>query len=204
MDDLEQALSLDPEHLSCYGLQYEPNTPMTQKLETGRIMRLDEDLEARMYEHTCERLGEAGFAHYEISNWARPGAECRHNLAYWRGRNWLAFGPSASGHHDGMRWKVVPRLSEWLRPGRGMQVVDLELVDDSVQVGEQLMLEFRLRAGIEESRLRALLERSDPEGRRGSAIAEALQDGLLVCEEGSVRLSDHGLLLCDSLLSELI
>ena len=203
-DDLRQALALGPEHLSCYGLQYEPNTPMTMKLITGRIDRLDEETEARMYEYTCDRLADEGFVHYEISNWSRPGAECRHNLAYWRGRNWLAFGPSGSGHLEGMRWKVAPRLSEWLEAGETMPVIDLERIDETVRVVEHLMLEFRLRAGIAESRLEALLERADPEGRRRRAIDGALRDGLLVREGGFVRLSDRGVLLSDSLLSELI
>ena len=202
--DLEDALALEPEHLSCYGLQYEPNTPLTKKLELGRIERLDEDLEADMYEHTCSRLGAAGFRHYEISNWSRPGAECRHNLVYWRSGNWLAFGPSASGHVDGTRWKNVPRLTDWLDSGPGTPVVDLERVDASARVGEHLMLELRLREGITRQRLDELLGRSDPDGRRRAVIEDALSTGLMLRESDCLRLSDRGVLLADSLLSELI
>ena len=203
-DDLDQALALGPAHLSCYGLQYEPNTALTHKLESGRIERLDEDLEADMYEYTRDRLALAGFRQYEISNWCLPGSECRHNLLYWRSGNWLAFGPSASGHLDGTRWKNLPRLSEWIDSGKVTPVVDVERLVDSDRVGEQLMLEFRLIEGIPRSRLEELLHRSDPGGRRRRVIEEAVSTGLMRDERGVVRLSDRGVLLADSLLSELI
>lgn len=202
--DLEAALALGPEHLSCYGLQYEPNTPMTRKLELGRLERIDDDLEAEMYEHTCERLAAAGYEHYEISNWARPGAACRHNLVYWRSGNWLAFGPSASGHLDGLRWKNVPRLGTWLEAGDGSPVVEVERPEDSVRVGECLMLELRLREGLDGARLQALLDRSDPGDRRRRALDRGLADGLLEPHRGGVRLTERGLLLADGLLSELV
>jgi oxygen-independent coproporphyrinogen-3 oxidase len=203
-DDLGQALALHPDHLSCYGLQYEPNTPLTRKLELGRIKRLDEDLEARMYEQTCRLLGDEGYDHYEISNWCRPGATCRHNLVYWRSGDWLAFGPSASGHLDGTRWKNVPRLGEWLDSDPWTRVIDVERADASGRVGERLMLELRLREGISHKRLEQLLGQSDPGGRRREAIRKSLERGHLESSNGGLRLSDRGILLSDSLLSELI
>jgi oxygen-independent coproporphyrinogen-3 oxidase len=157
-----------------------------------------------MYEHTRSRLSELGFRHYEISNWAHPGSECRHNLVYWRSGNWLAFGPSASGHVDGMRWKNVPRLGDWLSGVSDTPVVDLEQVETSRRVGEFLMLEFRLLEGLSRARLDELLRASDPGGRRHEAIMRALEEGILVDRDDRVRLSDRGMLLADSLLSELI
>ena len=203
-DDLRRALDLGPAHLSCYGLKYEPNTPLTRKLELGRIKRLEEDLEAQMYEHTCRVLQQAGYDHYEISNWCRPGAACRHNLVYWRSGNWLAFGPSASGHLDGTRWKNVPRLGEWLDSNPWTRIVDLERADASGRVGEHLMLELRLREGMSHQRLEELLGQSDPGGRRREAIELGLEKGILESSDEGLRLSDRGILLSDSLLSELI
>jgi oxygen-independent coproporphyrinogen-3 oxidase len=115
--DLDAALALRPEHLSCYGLTYEPNTPLTARLRAGRIRRVDEDLEAAMYEAAIDRLGREGFEHYEISNWARPGRRCRHNLLYWHNARWWPLGPAAAGHIDGWRWTNVPRLDEYLGSG---------------------------------------------------------------------------------------
>ena len=82
LKDLDTALSLNPSHLSCYGLTYEPNTPLTEKLRQGRIKKADEELEADMYEATRKKLTEAGYEQYEISNWAKPDCQCQHNLMY--------------------------------------------------------------------------------------------------------------------------
>ncbi|MBL8760497.1 MAG: radical SAM family heme chaperone HemW, partial [Phycisphaerae bacterium] len=108
--DLDAATSLPVEHVSAYNLTYEPNTAMTHRLKRGEFTPADEDLEADMFTLVGERLRARGFARYEVSNYARPGAECRHNLAYWRQDQWLACGPSASGHARGIRWKNTPRL----------------------------------------------------------------------------------------------
>lgn len=101
---LTQALSLSPSHLSCYSLTYEPNTAMTARLRKGEFQPLDEDLELDMFTLVYDRLRAAGFLRYETSNYARldpatgNAALCRHNLTYWKGGNWLAFGPSAGAH----------------------------------------------------------------------------------------------------------
>ena len=142
--DVQAACALKPQHLSCYGLQYEHNTPLTRKLEMGRIERIDQDVEATMYEFTCDALAAAGFEHYEVSNWAQPGEVCQHNLLYWRGRNWLAFGPSASGHLDGTRWRMTPHLHGWLEGVPWSPVEDLERLDVPTRARERLMLELRL------------------------------------------------------------
>ncbi|HAW95285.1 MAG TPA: hypothetical protein DCX60_03320 [Phycisphaerales bacterium] len=185
-------------------MQYEPNTPLTRKLEMGQLERLDEDLEATMYEHTVSRLRAEGFEHYEISNWARPGRSCRHNLVYWRSQNWLAFGPSASGHLDGTRFKVTPRLSEWLSASGDVPVVDVEHLDDLARTGERLMLELRLVEGIEAGELARLLDQHDPTQERRAAIADGLRDGVLHQEDGRIKLTHEGRLLADSLLSRLV
>ena len=96
--DLDRAFALGTTHLSCYALTYEPNTAMTARLRRGDFTPTDEDLEADMYERTVERCAAAGLDRYEVSNFAAPGHECAHNLAYWRQASWLAAGPSASSN----------------------------------------------------------------------------------------------------------
>jgi oxygen-independent coproporphyrinogen-3 oxidase len=106
-ENLERALAMGPEHLSLYALTLEDGTPMTRDVERGRIAGPDLDLQADMFEWSRERLREEGFEHYEVSNWARPGRQCRHNLAYWHNADWLGLGAGAHSHLDNERFSDV-------------------------------------------------------------------------------------------------
>ena len=201
-NDLERVLELQPAHLSCYGLTYEPNTAMTQRLKAGQFERTDEALEAEMYDLTIDRLVAAGLNQYEISNWSIPGRQCKHNLAYWTNENWWAVGPSASGHMNGLRWKNVPRLGEYLErefDGGFPPVTDVERVDSDARAGEELMLRLRLLDGIPHERLEALLNTA-----RRAALQRHAESGLLKWDERGVRFTRKGLLLADTVLAELI
>jgi oxygen-independent coproporphyrinogen-3 oxidase len=95
---LEEAIALGPEHLSLYALTVEEGTKLAHDIERGRVPGPDGDMQAAIYEWSCERLTAAGYGQYEISNWCRPGEECRHNLVYWRNGEWLGLGPGAHSH----------------------------------------------------------------------------------------------------------
>lgn len=202
--DLDTAISLSPSHLSCYGLTYEPNTPLTEKLRQGRIIRVDEDLEAEMYEATRKKLTEAGYEQYEISNWAKPNYQCQHNLMYWNNKNWWAFGPSASGHINGLRWKNVPHLGEYLKASDLPLIIDVEKLDEDGQVGEALMLGLRLTQGIKLIELDALLLKGKQGKERLCVIDQHTQSGLLEKTADRIRFTAKGQLLADSVLSDLI
>ena len=200
-DDLNHALALEPDHLSCYTLTYEPNTPMAARLRAGEFERADEDLEAAMYEHTRTRLAQAGFEHYEISNWARPGKQCAHNLLYWRNANWWPLGPGAAGHANGLRWKNAPNLGRYLDSHGLPPAVEVERLDEYAQRGETLMLGLRLIEGMELQELGDLLPFDDP---RRSTIERFVQDGVMERTQSHIRLSDRGRLIADSVLSDLL
>jgi oxygen-independent coproporphyrinogen-3 oxidase len=200
--DLDAALALAPQHVSCYGLTYEPNTAMTARLRAGRIEPSAPEVEAAMYEATLARLGDAGFEHYEISNWARPGFRCRHNLAYWRNETWWAFGPSASGHAGGWRWKNAPRIGDYVDSSGLPPIVDAERLGADARVGEALMLGLRLREGFDEPALDALIAQGRDDRR--VAIERHVDGGLLERADGRVRLSRRGLLLADDVLADLV
>ncbi len=202
--DLDEALRLEPSHLSCYGLMYEPNTPLTARLRAGRIRRVDDELEAAMYEATLDRLAGAGFEHYEISNWARPGRRCRHNLLYWTNRQWWPLGPSAAGHVAGTRWKNVPNLGAYLKHRPWPPIQDVERLDDDGRAGEELMLGLRLIDGIARDRLEALLALGRRGGERAAAIEGHVDGGRLEERGGRLRLTRTGLLLADSVLADLV
>jgi oxygen-independent coproporphyrinogen-3 oxidase len=204
--DLDAAVALSPTHLSCYSLMFEPNTPLTQKLKLGRIVRADEDLEAAMFRRTIDTLAAAGYEHYEISNWAKRDQSggpspyrCEHNLQYWRSENWFAIGPSASGHLDGVRWKNLPHLGRYLAAGPGTPIVDVERLDPAAQTGERLMMYLRLLDGVPQDWLNAHL---DADRRR--VLHDLIGRDLLESTRSAVRLTRRGLMLADSIVAELL
>lgn len=199
--DLERALELGPGHLSCYALTYEPNTAMTRRLERGDFAPAHDDLEVAMYEHTLARLREAGLERYEVSNFARPGHACRHNLAYWRAEPWLAAGPSASGHVAGHRWKVVPHLGEYLASSGLPPVVDHEPPDPRRALSERLMTGVRIASGVPvaETLARAREIAPEVELRLAAAATRAAAEGLLEACADRWRPTGRGFLFADGL-----
>jgi len=130
---------------------------MTKRLQLGRFTPADEDLEVAMFERLGERLTAAGLRRYEVSNYARPGDESLHNLAYWRQEPWLAAGPSASAHAAGARWKNVPRLDDYLADPTGegySAITDYEPPDPARALMERVMTGLRLAEGLDASRVR--------------------------------------------------
>lgn len=202
--DLRTALSLQTDHLSAYGLVYEPNTPLTMKLRQGVVQRVSDDNEAAQYEHVVEALAAAGFERYEVSNWSRVGAQCQHNLLYWRNGDWFGLGPSASSHAQGVRWRNVPRLGDWLAEGPSSPVQDVELLSEDAQVGEAFMLGLRVVGGMERTRVEQLLERGSGGPKRRAAIARHVGSGLLTQGGTHLRLTDRGFQVADSVLVDLL
>jgi oxygen-independent coproporphyrinogen-3 oxidase len=111
---LEQALALQPDHLSLYALSLEPGTPLAAWVQNGRLPAPDDDLAADMYELADGTLAAAGLAQYEISNWARPGHACRHNLQYWRNLEYIGAGPGAHGFAGGHRTATVLPVGRYI------------------------------------------------------------------------------------------
>ena len=208
--DLRAVLALGTDHLSCYGLTYEVNTAMTVRMERGEFEPCDDALEASMLERAAAMLRDAGFAHYEVSNWARtkrgdPHAEeCRHNMLYWRNRDWLAIGPSASGHAQGVRWKNVPRLGDWLASEGASPAVDVEHATPDMRAGERLMMGLRLHAGIPLPEVDEILSLGTEGTARARAIDAAVAEGMMERAEGSLRFTDRGMMLANVVLAKLV
>ena len=199
--DLDAVLALGPDHLSCYGLTYEPHTALTSRLGMGKIVPLDEEFERQMYDRVMTRLDTAGFEQYEISNWARPNRRCQHNLAYWHNQNWLAVGPSAASHIDGYRWKNKAHLGQYLSHWPEPPTTDHEHLSPPDRVGEQLMLKLRLREGVKR---KWLLDHLSDDDRRHGSIADMVQIGLLEWVDVRLRLTRRGLFVADSVIGKLL
>ena len=181
---------------------------MTHRLKRGEFTPADEDLEADMFTLVGERLGARGFSRYEVSNYARPGAECRHNLAYWRQEQWLACGPSASGHARGIRWKNAPRLDDYLSySDEGWaRASEVEPRDARRAVRERIMTGLRLREGLPIDWLRSLVcnDLGDTESRVQRAIDRMDEQGLLRERDPAIVLTDAGVLIADALAARLM
>jgi oxygen-independent coproporphyrinogen-3 oxidase len=183
---------------------------MTVRMERGEFEPCDDGLEASMLERAADVLREAGFAHYEVSNWGRVRAgdphaeECRHNLLYWRNRDWLAIGPSASGHAQGVRWKNVPRLGDWLAAEGASPAVDVERVTPDMRAGERLMMGLRLHAGVPEGELAEILQLGERGAERARAIADAVAEGMMEHRDGALRFTARGMMVANTVLARLV
>src|SRR5688572_13430654 len=150
-ENLERAVAMAPEHLSLYALTLEDGTPMTRDVDRGRIVGPDLDLQADMFEWSRDRLRAEGFEHYEVSNWAREGRQCRHNLAYWHNEDWLGLGAGAHSHLNDERFSDVanPRRyielvnETWHGRTRPEALVGRGAVVSSVSVGAMRQITFR-------------------------------------------------------------
>ena len=111
---LNSAIELDVQHISAYALTYEDNTPLKKAADTGKVKPVDEETDRQMYELTIDSLAKAGFKQYEISNFARPGFECRHNLNYWANAPYLGIGPAAGSYWQGKRTLNIADIKKYI------------------------------------------------------------------------------------------
>ncbi len=177
---VEAVVALEPPHVSAYALTIEAGTPLATQLDRHP----DDDDQADKYEIVDTLLGASGLDNYEISNWARPGHECRHNILYWRQQNYRGFGCAAHSHHDGRRWwnvRTPDRYIELVRAGEPTEAAG-ETLDDDTRTFERLELLLRMRDGVpleslDGDDLPGLVERRDERWvltRHGRLMANAV------------------------------
>ena len=195
---VEQAIALEPDHVSAYALIVEPGTAFARKVKRGEVVMPDDDETADKYLLADEMLSAAGLEWYELSNWARgEAAQCRHNLLYWRSDNWLGVGPGAHSHIGGERWwnvKHPAAYAQRLAAGESPRH-DGESIDAATAQFERIMLETRLRSGL---RLDALSTTSR------AAVADLVARGLADVSGDHMVLTQSGRLLADAVVRELV
>jgi oxygen-independent coproporphyrinogen-3 oxidase len=202
--DIDEAVSIEPDHISTYCLTFEEDTALWVKLSQGRV-RLDPENEARMYERTWERLAAAGFAQYEISNFARPGHACAHNVNTWRMGEWAGLGPSAASQLAGWRGSNVASLPVWsanVARGERMTEERSELTA-SLLAEDALVFGLRMNEGVDLGLIRSRCPGA-PWGRVTALIERLADEGLAAVGGGRVRLEPRGRLLADSVGSEIM
>jgi len=187
---LEQTLALGPEHVSAYALTIEPATALGRKVAAGEVPPPDPDLQADMFMRACELLHDAGYGHYEVSNWARPGFECRHNLGYWERRPYVGLGAGAHAYRDDVRWwNVRPPEAYLERVEAGeLPIGGSESLDPSDAYLEEVFLRLRILEGVPASWF--------DEARYEPFVAS----GLLQDDLGRLVPTERGLLLLNELV----
>jgi oxygen-independent coproporphyrinogen III oxidase len=187
---LQQAMREQPDHLSCYLLTVDERVPMGRDVARGRLTLPEDDDLAAMYDLTRARLAAAGYQQYEISNWAKPGRACRHNLTYWRDEAWIGLGAGAASAYGGRRWKNTPALERYIgsveATGRAACVED-EQPDLETRMLDCLSLGLRLREGVS---LASFRERFGHD-----ALAVLGDTGDWLVETGLLQLKDDRLVL---------
>ena len=204
--ELKVAISEAAEHLSLYQLTIEEGTPFFGLHRAGKLKTPDEDLARQLYDVTQEVCAAHGLPSYEISNHARPGAECRHNLVYWRGQEYAGIGPGAHGRLDigGIRHATATdkRPEAWLTrvEDNGHGIATEDLLDSEQRADEFLLMGLRLAEGIDPKRYAALAGRPlDPH-----RIAALKEDGAIVMDEsGRLRVTQDGFPLLDAVVADL-
>lgn len=192
-----QALELNIQHISAYHLIYEKNTRLYQLWKTGEVREMEEDLSLHLFEILIETLENAGFEHYEISNFSQPGFHSRHNSSYWEGKSYLGVGASAHSFNGSSRSWNENRL-DYSEAGR-----IIEFIDKKTAFNEFILTRLRTRHGISLKELKALFGEEkllDFSMKAGKYI----QTGLLEEITGNYRLTRKGLFISDGIMSELM
>lgn len=211
---VREALSLQPDHLSMYALELETGTALTRRVERGGLPRPDQDLCAEMYQWADSEVKQAGLIQYEISNWARPGWECRHNRQYWRYQPYLGFGAGAHGFAAGIRYEVMPDLRRYLELAGSQRerlpfplsaaAVQSRQIDAQEAMGEYIFTGLRqVQEGVNlrdfQARFGIALSTVYPK-----ALATLLQSDLITLDQDRMRLTDQARLISNRVSLEFL
>ena len=203
-DDVELLIKSGVSHISCYSLMVEPGTALHQLIRQRKIAPVDEGLSEKMYQYLIERLHEAGFEHYEISNFARPGFRSRHNTGYWKGRQYLGIGPAAHSY-DGLRTR---RSNPWNLKGylkhdfSTASFYEEEYLTDIELQEEMIMLSLRTKEGLDLDNFERRFGAFNKERVLKSAQKD-LNCGKLILTDNILQLSESGILTADNTISNL-
>ena len=203
--DLDAVIAIGPQHVSVYCLTWEKGTAFEGLRRTGSLAAVDEGDERAMFEAAIDRLEAAGYEHYEVSNFARPGHRCRHNEAYWDCRPWEAFGPGAA-RFDG-RTRITNHRSTVTWMNRVLSgddfTGDTDAMDDDAAARERLVVGLRRRAGVDRIAFRAA-SGLDLDALAGPAVRRWVGQGLASDDGQTIRLTRTGLLVSDGLWGDIL
>ena len=202
--NVAKAIALDIPHMSLYSLILENHTVFMNRMRRGKLPLPKEDLEAEMFDYIIAELEKAGFEHYEISNFSKPGFESRHNLMYWDNAEYYGIGAGASGYVDGIRYKNHGPIRHYLHAVEaGNARVQEEVLTLHEKMEEEMFLGLRKKSGVSKKRFEEKFGLSF-EDQYGAVVSELTEQGLLVPDKDIVRMTKKGLFLGDTVAEKFI
>lgn len=202
--NVAKAIALDIPHMSLYSLILENHTVFMNRMRRGKLPLPKEDLEAEMFDYIIAELEKAGFEHYEISNFSKPGFESRHNLMYWDNAEYYGIGAGASGYVDGVRYKNHGPIRHYLQAVEaGNARVQEEVLTLKEKMEEEMFLGLRKKSGVFKKRFEEKFGISF-EGQYGAVVSDLTEQGLLVPDRNIVRMTKQGLFLGDTVAEKFI
>ena len=203
-DNVAKAIALEIPHMSLYSLILENHTVFMNRMRRGKLPLPKEELEAEMFEYIIEELEKAGFEHYEISNFSKPGFESRHNLVYWDNAEYYGLGAGASGYVDGIRYKNHGPIRHYLEAVEaGKARITEEHLTLEEKMEEELFLGLRKKTGVSKKRFEEKFSVNFDQ-QYGPVVEELTQQGLLVPDDKQVRMTKRGLFLGDTVAEKFI
>ena len=202
--NVSKAIALDIPHMSLYSLILENHTVFMNRMRRGKLPLPKEDLEAEMFDYIIAELEKAGFEHYEISNFSKPGFESRHNLMYWDNAEYYGIGAGASGYVDGVRYKNHGPIRHYLQAVEaGNARVQEEMLTLKEKMEEEMFLGLRKKSGVSKKRFEEKFGLSF-EDQYGAVVSELTERGLLVPDRDIVRMTKQGLFWGDTVAEKFI
>jgi oxygen-independent coproporphyrinogen III oxidase len=201
--NMDKAISLGTQHISAYSLIFEKGTMLYSMRDKGEVNSADLDLEQEMYEYTMEHLEANGYRQYEISNYAKPGYECRHNLKYWTLEEYIAFGPSASSYIGNQRWTNIKNIGRYIElVESGKHAYDfIETIDKDTSITEHIMLGLRSK-GVSFKDFKQK-HNIDFTQRYSAPIDTLIKNGYAVKDDAKLSLTRKGYAVCDEIVASL-
>ena len=203
--DIEETLKLQVEHISAYSLMFEEGTRLYKLREEGKVKETDEELYLKMYETLIDRLTAAGYEHYEISNFARPGFRSRHNSSYWDGTPYLGLGAAAHSYDIDSRWWNISDVREYIRRIQQGEspIEEKEILSKTTRYDDAVMTALRTSRGLYLKDVETSFGQELKEYLMTNALPH-LQEGRLTMENDYLRLTRKGLFVSDSVMSDLM
>jgi oxygen-independent coproporphyrinogen-3 oxidase len=202
--NVEKAVSLNIPHLSCYALTVEPKTPLDKMIRQQQSPEIDTDKQSEQFLLLMQWMEEAGYEHYEISNFAKPGMRSRHNSSYWKGKNYYGFGPSAHSFDGKARWWNIANNNTYIQSiQNNLLPVEKEELTTTQKMNEYIMISLRTMEGLDLDKAQAIGPSRNIKEHLLSNSKKFEERGLLEINGNTIRLTKEGKLMADGIAADL-